>query len=241
MYQNGTESISEASRRTVEEIAGQIPGLDARVRVLDLGSGYGGAARYLASVYGCHVTCLNLSETQNRHNIALNRAQGLALMIHVVDGNFEEILLPDGRVDLVWSQDALLHSGDRTRVFAEVSRVLDKGGHFVFTDIMQAESCSPGAMEPILDRLHLASLGSLSLYRQCAVEAGLEEVQWRDLSPHLRVHYARVLQEVRARGDTLRQVCGQAYLDRVRMGLQHWIDAGSNGDLIWGICHFRKT
>lgn len=96
-------------------------------------------------------------------------------------------------------------------------------------------------MAPILDRLQLTSLGSLSSYRQYAADAGLEEVQWRDLSPHLSVHYARILQEVKAHGATLSQVCGKVYLDRVRIGLQHWIDAGRSGDLIWGMFHFRKS
>lgn len=241
VYQHETESIFEASRRTIEQIAKQIPQLDAKTRVLDLGSGYGGSARYLASVYGCHVTCLNLSEKQNRQNIARNRAQGLSLMVHVADGNFEEIALPDGRVDVIWSQDALLHSGDRRRVFAEVSRTLDRGGRFIFTDIMQSESCSSDVMEPILDRLHLASLSSLASYRQYATEVGLKEVQWRDLSPHISAHYTRILQELQARCDTLTQVCSEAYLDRVQTGFRHWIDAGRSGDLIWGICHFRKS
>lgn len=241
VYEHETEAVFDASRRTVQQIARQIPGLDDKTRVLDLGSGYGGAARYLASVYGCHVTCLNLSEMQNRYNLARNRAQGLHLMIHVVEGNFEEILLPDGRVDVVWSQDALLHSGDRSRVFAEVNRVLDQGGHFIFTDIMQSESCEPDVMQPILDRLNLASLGSLTAYRQFAAQVGLEEIQWCDLSSNLSLHYTRILQEVKACYATLSQLCSEAYLDRLHIGLQHWIDAGKSGDLIWGILHFRKS
>ena len=55
---------ARASRRTVETMAGLIDGLGPDTRVVDLGSGYGGAARYLAGTYGCKVTCLNLSGTQ---------------------------------------------------------------------------------------------------------------------------------------------------------------------------------
>ena len=40
------------------------------VRVLDLGSGKGGAARWLAKTYGCHVTCFNLGQKQNEFNKA---------------------------------------------------------------------------------------------------------------------------------------------------------------------------
>jgi sarcosine/dimethylglycine N-methyltransferase len=240
IYQHDTESIFDASRRTVQQLAAQIPNLDAKTRVLDIGSGYGGSARYLAMTYGCRVTCLNLSEAQNRRNFDLNRAQGLHLLINVVDGSFEEISLPDESVDLVWSQDALLHSGDRRRVLAEVNRVLARGGHFVFTDIMQSDSCSPDVMQPILDRINLESLGSLETYRKFAEQVGLAEVGWTDLSSHLSTHYARVLQEVQANYEELIRVCSEDYINRARIGLQYWIAGGHSGDLGWGIFHLRK-
>ncbi len=240
VYQYETESIFDASRRTVQQITSQLPEVDAKTRVLDVGSGYGGSARYLAATYGCHITCLNLSETQNRRNLDLNRAQGLHLLINVVDGSFEEIALPTGAMDVIWSQDALLHSGDRARVMAEASRVLAKGGHLIFTDIMQSDSCSPDALQPILDRIHLDSLGSLESYRKFAAQTGLEEVQWIDLSPHLSTHYARVLQEVRVNYDSLSQICSEDYLTNMQTGLQHWIDGGKSGDLKWGILQFCK-
>lgn len=241
IYRSETESIYDASRRTVNQIAELLPDLDAKSRVLDIGSGYGGAARHLASSYGCRVTCLNLSESQNRRNQDLNRAEGLQMLINVVDGSFEEITLPSDSVDVVWSQDAILHSGDRQRVLSEVGRVLDKDGHFIFTDIMQSDSYSPDAMQPILDRINLESLGSLEAFRKYAAHARLEEVEWVDLSEHLSTHYPRVLQEVQANYDNLRQVCSEDYLEKALVGLQHWIDAGKTGDLIWGILHFVKS
>ena len=79
-------------------MASQVKDLDARSRVLDIGAGYGGSARYLAKTYGCQVMCLNLSEIQNQRNRDLNRAHGLSMLINVVDGSFEDIALPDGVV-----------------------------------------------------------------------------------------------------------------------------------------------
>ena len=96
-------------------------------------------------------------------------------------------------------------------------------------------------MQPILDRIDLESLGSLALYRAYAADAGLEEVQWIDLSPQLSTHYTRVLQEVQANYEDLRRVCSEDYLNRAQIGLQHWIAGGKSGDLVWGILHFRKS
>ncbi len=59
--------------------------------LLDLGAGYGGAARHLARTYGCHVTAINLIEEQNERNRRLNSEQGLSHLVEVVDAAFEDI------------------------------------------------------------------------------------------------------------------------------------------------------
>ena len=240
LYENGTRSIVEASHEMVAHMASKLNGIDERTRVLDIGSGYGGAARYLAKTYGCHVSCLNLSEVQNQRNRELNAAEGIDLLINVVDGSFEDIPLPDESVDIVWSQDAILHSANRRKVFEEVFRVLSKGGRFIFTDPMQSESCPPDVLQPILDRIHLDTLGSIPTYRRIAISVGFEEVEVLDLSEHLPTHYARVREEIDPNYATLLKTCSEDYLDRMKVGLQHWVDAGNAGYLSWGILSYRK-
>ncbi len=240
LYEKENDSIFDASRRTVEKMASLLMKIDAKSRVLDIGSGYGGSARYLTKTYGCQVGCLNLSEIQNKRNRELNIQEGLSLAINVVDGSFEDIPLPDGSVDIVWSQDAILHSGDRKRVIEEVVRVLAKGGQFIFTDPMQREGCPSSALQPILDRIHLDSLGSIPYYQQITSKLGLKEVQIVDLSEQLANHYGRVLKEINANRNTLIRVCSEEYVDKMKEGLQHWIDGGKVGNLTWGILHFKK-
>lgn len=240
LYENEADLIVDASRRTVKKMTAMLNDVDSRSRILDIGSGYGGSARYLAERYGCHITCLNLSEVQNQRNRDLNRARGLDMLINVVDGSFEELSLPDRTVDIAWSQDALLHSGERPRVFAEVGRVLNSGGFFIFTDIMQSDTCPKQALKPILKRIHLDSLGSLANYRKFASCVGLKEVDWIDLSPQLANHYGRVLREVETNYAELRRNCSEDYLEQMKIGLQHWVDGGKAGHLNWGIMLFRK-
>src|SRR5690606_3437208 len=98
LYKSGEEPIADASRRTVEEMMDQIKDdVTAESRVLDLGAGYGGAARQLARRFGCEVVCLNLSEVQNKRNRRLSREQGLSRLIDVVDGDFENVPYPEDR------------------------------------------------------------------------------------------------------------------------------------------------
>lgn len=240
LYRNEDESIAAASRRTVEHMAEKIEGLGADTRVLDLGSGYGGAARYLAATYGCRVTALNLSETENERNREMNRQAGLDGHIDVVDGNFEEVPAEDASYDVVWSQDAILHSPRRDVVIREVARVLKPGGQLVFTDPMQADDCPEGVLQPVLDRIHLASLGSFGFYRDAARKNGLTEVEIEDLTHQLVNHYSRVRSELKNQRENLAGKVSDAYIDRMLAGLQHWVDAGKAGYLAWGIMRFRK-
>ncbi len=241
LYANDSEAIAPASHRTVTTMAEQIDGLGADTRVIDLGAGYGGSARHLATAYGCHVACLNLSETQNDLNRAKNAAANLTDKIDVIHGSFEDVPAENGSYDVVWSQDAILHSGDRPKVMDEINRILKPGGQVIFTDPMQADDCPDGVLQPILDRIHLETLGSFAFYRAELGQRGFEEVSVQPLVHQLRTHYARVAEELRARYDEAVSWSGRDYVDNMLMGLGYWVDGANNGYLAWGIIHFRKV
>jgi len=95
-------------------------------------------------------------------------------------------------------------------------------------------------LQPILDRIHLDSLGSIEYYQQLAKDLGLKEVEIMDLSKNLPAHYARVLQELMAQHNMLIRVCAEDYLANMKVGLHHWVDASTAGHLTWGILHFQK-
>lgn len=241
LYSGADDEIRAASERTVAAMAeGLGDRLTAAARVVDLGAGYGGAARWLVDHSGCHVTCVNVSEVQNERNRAASAAPRYADRIVVLDGSFEAVPCGDASFDVVWSQDSILHSGDRERVFGEIDRVLRRGGELIFTDPMQSDACPPGVLGPVLERIHLTSLGSMAYYRGLARALGWEEVGIRDLTEHLVLHYSHVRRSLRTRRDELARKVSADYVDRMLIGLEHWIAAGSRKHLAWGILHFRK-
>ena len=240
IYESEADEVAAASERTVERMAHPLV-FDDAVHILDIGSGYGGSARYLARKYGCRVTCLNLSEVQNERNRALNAFERLDSLIGVVDGSFEAIPSDNKQYEIVWSQDAVLHSGNRGKVLEEVSRVIKSNGNFVFTDPMQSDHCPEGVLTPVLERIHLESLGSPSFYRQELSKLGFDLISFEDLSDHLVLHYKAIRRELMSRWDELAPDCGVEYLSRMKEGLQHWVDAGEQGYLCWGIFNFRKN
>lgn len=238
LYQ-GDDSIFEASHRTVVKM-GELSTLDTGKKVLDIGAGYGGTGRYFAKTFGCHVDCLNLSEIQNERNRKLTAEQGLNDKIGVIDGSFEDIPADNGVYDVVVSQDAILHSGNRTKVLEEVERVLKPGGEFLFTDPMQADDCPSGVLQPVLERIHLDSLGSIGFYTEALVKLGFEPIQTIKMTEQLVNHYTRVRAQIEANEANLSKVCSTDYIERMKAGLGHWIEAGKKNYLAWGFLHFRK-
>lgn len=240
LYEDGL-SIKDASYRTVKHLANQLRGLKPGARVLDIGAGYGGAARVLAQDYGAHVTCLNLSEKENTRNRMLTEQQGLTSNIDVVTGSFDAIPEEDDSFDIVWSQDAILHADDRGKVLDEVSRVLRSGGEFIFTDPMQADSLTDASvLQPIYDRIHLSNLASFGFYRRELEQRGFQEIDILDLTNQLRTHYARVGAELAKQRPELQDKISPDYIDRMLAGLKHWVDGADAGHLAWGVLHFEK-
>ncbi|UGY90739.1 methyltransferase domain-containing protein [Streptomyces gobiensis] len=239
LYERPEEPIADASRRTVERMASKLELTEDSV-VLDLGSGFGGSARYLAGTYGCRVLALNLSEVENERHKELNTARGLNDKIEVVDGSFENIPYPDDEVDVIWSQDAFLHSGNRVRVLEEITRVLRPGGHLIFTDPMAADNCPTGVLQPILDRIHLDDMGSPGFYTSELARLGFTTVDsgFEELREHLVTHYERVLEETERQEDHgLAGKVSHEYLAQMKKGLGHWINGGREQHLTWGIFH----
>lgn len=241
LYDAPDAPIARASRKTVETMADRLGDLGPDTRVLDLGAGYGGSARYLARRFGGPVTCLNLSERQNQRNARLCREAGLDDRVDVRHGDFEKLPFPDASFDVVWSQDAFLHSGRRKQVLAEAARVLVPGGQLIFTDPMQADDCPPGVLGDVYDRIHLDSMGSFAFYRKAASELALEEIAVVELTRHLRTHYARVRSELERQRSVLRMDVDDEFIDHMVAGLSSWIDAADRGWLAWGILHFRRA
>ncbi len=240
LYHSENDTIPEASLRTQKRMIEHLNKLNSDSRVIDLGSGYGGSARYLAKKFKCNITALNLSEVENNRARKLNSRQNLDHLIEVVDGNFEELPYDDESFDIVWSQDAFLHSPVRDQVIRQASRILKSGGEFIFTDPMQSDDCPEGVLQPILDRIHLESMASPEFYRETADETGLEEFTFEELTEQLKNHYSAVLNETISNEAELKEKVSSEYINNMKEGLQHWINGARNGYLAWGIFHFKK-
>jgi SAM-dependent methyltransferase len=111
------------------ELAGAA-GLKAGDHVLDLGCGIGGPARYLASMFGCTVTGVDLSPSFVDAATYLTARRGLDDRVTFKVGDALNLPFDEGAFDAVFPRHVAMNIADRAALYGEVRRVLKSGGKF---------------------------------------------------------------------------------------------------------------
>jgi sarcosine/dimethylglycine N-methyltransferase len=115
---------------------GKLAGVTASMSVLDVGSGVGGPARFLAATCGCQVTGVDLSEPFVDAARYLTERTGQSAQVSFETASALELPFDAGRFDVVLMQHVAMNIPDRTRLYREVRRVLKSGGMFAIFDVV---------------------------------------------------------------------------------------------------------
>jgi len=131
------QDIGQNSWTTVEEYDRFISWLDLRSEhhVLEVASGSGGPARYLASSVNCRVTGIDANEAGVATATlgAANSDPANRITFEVADAN-SRLPFEDNSFDGLLCIDSMNHFPDRLKVLQEWRRVLQPGRRAVFTD-----------------------------------------------------------------------------------------------------------
>jgi len=185
---------------------GQLLYLDRNSRVLDVASGRGTSALFLAEVFGCEVVGLDFSQQNvQRANIEADE-RSLSALIHFEQGDAESLSFPDGSFNAVICECAFCTFPDKSKAASEFTRVLKPGGNVGISDLTRAAE---------LPR----ELGGLLAWIACIADAQPVEkyVDWlrtAGLRPHTTEAHDEALVKM------IRQIQGKLFAAELMTGLQ---------------------
>lgn len=136
-YQNVEGHIADADLGLGCGIPTNFANIKVGDHVLDLGSGAGNdcfVARAIAGETG-KVTGLDFTEAMVAKAIENNKKLGFT-NVEFVQGDIEEMPLPDNTFDVIVSNCVLNLVPDKNKAFAQMMRVLKSGGHFCVSDVV---------------------------------------------------------------------------------------------------------
>ena len=172
-HYHGTDAIRDAAR---------FLGLGPTSRVLDVGAGVGGPARFLAHTVGCSVTALELQPELHDIGRDLTHRCGLADRVTHVCGDALSHPLPRAGFDAVISFLAILHMPDRPGLMARLVDALRAGGRCYIEDLCQRGPFAPRDLEDLRNIVHGLTVTSIDDYGGDLRRAGFVEVVATDMT-----------------------------------------------------------
>jgi ubiquinone/menaquinone biosynthesis C-methylase UbiE len=107
--------------------------------VLDIGSGLGGPARYLAAIHGCQVTGIELTQPFIVVADLLSLRTGLSHRLRFLQGDALDLPFPPDSFDHAWTQHVAMNIEDKERLYTGIHKVLKKGGRLAIYDVVKGE------------------------------------------------------------------------------------------------------
>ncbi|QQS12001.1 MAG: class I SAM-dependent methyltransferase [Rhodospirillales bacterium] len=149
-------------------------------RLLDIGAGVGGPARWIAATFGCHVTALDLTPAFCRASAVLTATLALDARVRVVEGSALDLPFDDASFDRAYSQNVVMNIADKARFFAEAFRVLRPGGAFALAAVVAGPGGPPHFPVPWASGPAASFLSTAEATRAELTAAGFEIQRFTD-------------------------------------------------------------
>jgi phosphoethanolamine N-methyltransferase len=230
----GEGYVSTGGHATTEDLCARLgSALRPGVRVLDVGSGIGGAAFHLAQRYGAKVVAIDLAEEMVAIAQDRLREEGVSKDVTFILGDVLKTPFPEP-FDIVWSRDAFMHIADKPRLFARLYELVAPGGWLVITDYARGKNPASPEFEQYIQKTGYSVLEP-SAYGRLLESAGFVDVRVDDATAtFINILQAELEQLVENRARFL-TVFDHADLNYLVDRWQMKVGFCKNGDMKWGI------
>jgi ubiquinone/menaquinone biosynthesis C-methylase UbiE len=116
--------------------------------ILDIGSGIGGPARYIAQRFGARITGIDLTAEFCEVARHLTQVLGLEDRVDFKQGDALAMPFADASFDGAYSMNVSMNIADKAGFYAEIHRVLRPGAWLVLSEIAQGPGGAPAYPTP---------------------------------------------------------------------------------------------
>ena len=156
--------------------------LQPGTRVLDVGCGLGGSARYLATERQCRVTGVDLTREYVEAATSLAELVGLKGRVEYRQASALDLPFDDRSFDAVWTEHVQMNIADKRAFYSELLRVLVPGGRLLFHDIFEGDGGPPHFPVPWAEESSISFLATPQAVRKILDELGYRTLAWEDRS-----------------------------------------------------------
>lgn len=185
-------------REATIELAGRAA-LEPGLKVLDVGCGLGGSARYLAAEHGCRVTGVDLTREYIEAASELAARVGLGAKVEFRQASALELPFADGEFDVVWTEHVQMNIADKRAFYRELARVLKPGGKLLFHDIF-AGSGAPHFPVPWAETPDISFLAAPQEVFGIVEALGLRFTERADRTPQAKAWFEAAHERIRQSG-----------------------------------------
>jgi SAM-dependent methyltransferase len=167
-------------------------GLGPGATVLDIGSGLGGPARFMAVTFGCAVTGIDLTPEFVEAANEFTRRCGLPGRVTFRQGDALALPFPDASFDAVTCQYVAMNIEDKATLLRQAARVLKRGGRLAFSLVLAGNGRAPDYPLPWSGDGAGSFLIDAGALRQAFADSGLSIGAWTDESEKVREFTVRM-------------------------------------------------
>jgi SAM-dependent methyltransferase len=168
--------------------------------VLDIGSGIGGPARYIAHRFGCRVSGIDLTPEFCDVARHLTRRLGLDGRVNVRVGDAVAMPFANALFDGAYSMNVSMNIGDKGALYREIHRVLKPGAWLVLSEAARGQGPEPDYPTPWARTARTSFLATAEETRQGLLAAGFDVLRLDSTLEAARAYGARS-REMVARGE----------------------------------------
>jgi len=177
----GADEFHIGGRRGSEIVADLLE-VEPGGKIIDLGSGIGGPARFLARAKSVHVTGVDLTPEFVEAASVLTELVGMADKVDFQVGSATDIPFGDDSFDAATMIHVGMNIAEKVVMMSEMARVTRAGGTVLVYDVMQVGSGSISYPMPWSSSPEFSFLDTQETYVHAASEAGLNLVSVYDHS-----------------------------------------------------------